>query len=492
MGWVGRFRRFVKGGRRLAAFAAAPVVVAGLAIAPVAVQAVVHPAVAQAATKSVLILGTSVGDGLSSPEAADVPSGVSVTVASAATWDGMTTAQFEAYSAIVIGDPSASGTCSSSVVSAALSDASTWGAAVTSSGGYVSVLGTAPALAGSSATALVTDAVGYALSGSGTGLYVSLNCDYGSSSAGTAVPLLAGVYGGGFGVTGRGSSCPDSGTVNTGVAEGVPSFSGLASGELAGWASPACPVEETLSAWPANFTAAAYDAAATPGVFTASDGATGQPYVLLGVPASAASVLGLSPATGGEVQSGATTGASNAADPGLSASEATAADPVDPETGELTESATDASVPGYGPPLEFDRTYDSALAQQEAGTGTPGPLGYGWTDDYASSVKSGTPVPGDIYTVDGLDTNLGNGGVPTGQPLDSPGAVAQYDGDTYIADTVDNRVTEIAGANETEWGISMTAGHMYTVAGSPAGVRVTLPTGPPARRRGSTGPAGSR
>ncbi|MGD0554928.1 MAG: hypothetical protein ABSA93_08110, partial [Streptosporangiaceae bacterium] len=107
------------------------------------------------------------------------------------------------------------------------------------------MLGTAPALAGSSATTLIKDAIGYALSGSGTGLYASLNCDYESSSAGTSVPLLADVYGGGFQATGQESTCTNSGTVNTITAEGVSSFNGLTSSGLADWASPACSVEET-------------------------------------------------------------------------------------------------------------------------------------------------------------------------------------------------------------------------------------------------------
>jgi hypothetical protein len=453
--------------RRGTAFATVPLVVIGLAIVPVAIQVTVHPAKAKASTKSVLILTTSVSDGSSSPEAEDVPSGVSVTVASASTWDAMTTAEFEEYNAIIIGDPSSSSSCSTTVPSAALSDASTWGAAVTDTGGYVSVLGTAPALAGSSATTLIKDAIGYALSGSGTGLYASLNCDYESSSAGTSVPLLADVYGGGFQATGQESTCTNSGTVNTITAEGVSSFNGLTSSGLADWASPACSVEETFNAWPTNFSAVGYDAGVTPALFTASDGATGQPYVLLGVPESSSSVLDLSPSTDGEVEDGATIGGSNASDPGLRESETSVADPVNPETGEFTESSTDASVATYGPSLAFTRTYDSALAERETETGTPGALGYGWTDNYAASVKSGAPIPGDIYTIDGLDTDLGNGEAATKQVLVSPGQVTGYDGDVYIADTIDNRVEEIAGAEETEWGISMIADHMYTVVGSP-------------------------
>src|SRR5262249_25290940 len=150
--------------------------------------------------------------------------------------------------AIIIGDPSGA-SCSSIVPSDALSTAATWGAAVN---GNVAVLGTAPALAGG--TTLISDAIAYAASsGTGkTGLYVSLNCEYANATAGTAVPLLASVDGGGFTVTGQGANCPsDAGSVNTWQALALGQFNGLTSAKLGPWSSPACSVEETFNAWPA-------------------------------------------------------------------------------------------------------------------------------------------------------------------------------------------------------------------------------------------------
>ena len=82
------------------------------------------------------------------------------------------------YSAIIIGDPSTS-SCATSVPSDALSTAGTWGPAIT---GNVAVIGTAPQFAGSSGTTLIDDAISYVLAGSGTGLYVSLNCEYASTA----------------------------------------------------------------------------------------------------------------------------------------------------------------------------------------------------------------------------------------------------------------------------------------------------------------------
>jgi hypothetical protein len=298
--------------RRVVAAGLAPLVVAAQVLVPVAVTAAVaaagsaavavaRPAAAHAASQSVLILSTSVTGGSSSVEAAAVPSGATVTVASPTTWDAMTTAQFAAYSAIVIGDPSTASACALTPPSDAVSTAAKWGAAVT---GNVVVAGTAPVFAGTAGRSLVSDAIAYALAGSGTGLYLSLNCEYENAAAGTAVPLLSGVYGGGFTVTGQGPDCPNSGTLNTLEAKSSVAFSGMAASALASWASPACSVEETVNSWPAQFTGPAYQQGVTPADFTASDGASEQPYVLAGAPVSAAT-QGLAPSTGGEVPAGA-------------------------------------------------------------------------------------------------------------------------------------------------------------------------------------------
>jgi len=85
-------------------------------------------------------------------------------------------------------------------------------------------------------------------------------------------------------------------------------------------------------------------------------------------------------------------GAANPATPGLS--QRTAGDPIDTENGDFTESGTDFSIPTYGPALTFSRSYDGAVAQQQTKTGTSGPMGYGWTDNWASSVTTTQPQAG--------------------------------------------------------------------------------------------------
>src|ERR1700722_18738413 len=316
-GWRGRrWVTLLLAPATVAAQSVVPASAVAATVAAISVAAVVHAKPALAQGESVLILSTSVSGGSSSSEAqAASKFGATVTVATPSTWDAMTTAQFKSYSALVIGDPSSGGSCATSVPSDALSAAATWGPAVS---GNVSVLGTAPVLAGSAGGTLLSDGIGYALAGSGTGLYVSLNCEYSTASAGTSVPLLSKVGGGGFAVTGQGSSCPsNAGTVNAWASVADTQFNGLTNGAIGPWSSPACSVEETFTAWSAGLSGLAYDHAATPAVFTASDGAAGQAYVLAGALPSAATAA-LAPSNGGEVPADAAAGGGgNPAAPGL-------------------------------------------------------------------------------------------------------------------------------------------------------------------------------
>jgi RHS repeat-associated protein len=469
-----------------------PVTVTTAAAAGITVAAAAAAGPAKASGLPVLVVLT--GGEASAPEAALLTSaGYSVTQVPASALGSMSQATFQGYAAVVIGDPSSGGSCSSWQATTG-NLGSNWQGWVT---GNVAVLGTAPELAASlaspgntAAATLVTDAAGYAAAqpGSGvtqTGLYLSLDC-YSTSSSGTQLSVLNGVDGigaaGGITVN-TGLACADSGTVNKWEAAAAGTFGGFTSGSLVagapGWPSPACPVQEAFDSWPAMFTPLAYDAASDAVKdFTASDGAAGQPYVLLGSPVSAATQA-LAPSTGGEVPAGATSGGtSNPAAPGVS--QASAGDPVNTETGAFTQSNTDFSIPTFGPPLAFTRTYDSGVAQQQTQTGTPGAMGYGWTDNWASSLTTGRPVAGDIYTLAGLRiAAAGSGGLPGSTVAGNPAGVAVNGGNTYFADSAGNRVLEVPGTTGTQWGQSMTAGDTYVVAGSgaPQGGSLNHPQG---------------
>ena len=80
-------------------------------------------------------------------------------------------------------------------------------------------------------------------------------------------------------------------------------------------------------------------------------------------------------------------------------------------------------------------------------------------------------VAGNIYTVAGHANtgSVGDGGTATTAELNSPaGLLLDGSGNTLIADTADNRVRVVAGATGTFYGQSMTAGDIYTIAGSGA------------------------
>ena len=78
---------------------------------------------------------------------------------------------------------------------------------------------------------------------------------------------------------------------------------------------------------------------------------------------------------------------------------------------------------------------------------------------------------GDIYTVAGeagaVEANLGDAGPATSAELNDPGSVrSDGDGNLLIADTGDNQIRVVAGASGTQYGVSMTRGDIYTIAGN--------------------------
>lgn len=73
--------------------------------------------------------------------------------------------------------------------------------------------------------------------------------------------------------------------MNKWEASAAGTFGGFTSSSLdaGSWPTPSCPVREAFDSWPVMFTPLGYDAASDATAnFTASDGVTGQPFVLLG------------------------------------------------------------------------------------------------------------------------------------------------------------------------------------------------------------------
>ncbi len=81
----------------------------------------------------------------------------------------------------------------------------------------------------------------------------------------------------------------------------------------------------------------------------------------------------------------------------------------------------------------------------------------------------GATTIGDIYPVAGTGTAAywGDGGSASTTTVDAPGDVAvDSSGDVFIADTTNNRVRMVPASSGTYFGQGMTAGDIYTVAGT--------------------------
>ncbi len=98
----------------------------------------------------------------------------------------------------------------------------------------------------------------------------------------------------------------------------------------------------------------------------------------------------------------------------------------------------------------------------------------------SAGAQSDRAVPGDIYEIDGMATNNGLSGPARQAAIGTPDGVLVKNGNIYVADGPGNRVLEIAGADQTQWGIQMTKGDVYVIAGSATGQPGSSGNGTPA------------
>ena len=307
-----------------------------------------------------------------------------VTVWDTGTWASKTTSDFAAFDAIVFGDePACFG--DPTPYNTAVANRDMWSRAVV---GNVIIIGSDPDF--HYKPQLVQQAVQFAASGNGTGLYVALSCAYNNvpTSSPVTVDLLGGL---GTFVT-RTSSCNN----DVHKVADHPVLAGLDDTYLSNWS---CSTHEAFDAWPQTYVplAIAVDSPSStdPGDWVAGDGTRGLVYMLV---------------------SGSNVGDAYQADQGLNCAcdgsgsstsgqvQPSFGGPFNSRTGNLWISATDLAVASSGPRLAWTRTYNSRAT---GFTDASGALGPGWTESYATRLI--TPgVPGGEPGVDIITSPTGN------------------------------------------------------------------------------------
>ena len=224
-------------------------------------------------TNSVLIYQPSVIGAVSREETQAALVGLDVVVATAAQWSSMTTANFQTYRALILGDPSCGNVTS---ITGAEANRATWSAAVT---GNVIVIGTDPevhfSLGGSN---LMARGICFAASDPArTGAYLDLSCYYGSVPSGSpaVVPVLDQ-----FGTFKTYGTPCDAGVhrvaAGTCLSTVVGTLPTMTDAVLGPWH---CSSHEGFTAWPPTFDVFAI-VTGIPSTYTATDGTSGVPYIL--------------------------------------------------------------------------------------------------------------------------------------------------------------------------------------------------------------------
>ena len=144
--------------------------------------------------------------------------------------------------------------------------------------------------------------------------------------------------------------------------------------------------------------------------------------------------------------------------------------------GEVTSQTPVTGSAGSASSYGYDTLGDLTSASGGLGGTTYGYSSLGQMTSVSGSAS--TLVPGDIYTLagsaDGAQGHSGDGGPATSALLGHvDDVVADSSGNLYMADTSNNRVQELAATTHTQWGTSMTAGDIYTIAGSSTGTSGT-------------------
>jgi hypothetical protein len=225
-----------------------------------------------AAAGPVLILNSSVTGGLASDEAlAAIAAGKTVELASDAQWAAKTAAEFGAYDALILGDPTCTGGGGSATsIAAAEANRTTWSPMID---GNIVIIGTDEVFHSSQGGLQLTNsAVAFAgAAADKTGLMLSLSCYYHDSTGVTHnIPVLDQ-----FGMfTSVGVDCYN----DAHIVATHPALGALTDANLSNWS---CSVHNAFAAFPASFlTLAIAENISGPFTRTYPDGTFGVPYIL--------------------------------------------------------------------------------------------------------------------------------------------------------------------------------------------------------------------
>ncbi|HXV33863.1 MAG TPA: hypothetical protein VD769_07620 [Gaiellaceae bacterium] len=220
----------------------------------------------------VLVLGPTVTGGMASDEAlAAIAAGHTVEIADNTQWAAKTAAEFDAYDALIMGDPTCAGAGGSAPnIAAAEANRTTWSPLID---GNIVIIGTDEVFHRSQGGLQLTNsAVAFAGAAAGkTGLMISLSCYYHDLSGVThSIPVLDQ-----FGTfTSVGVDCYN----DAHIVATHPALGALTDANLSNWS---CSVHNAFAAFPSSFlTLAIAENISGPYTQTYPDGTFGVPYIL--------------------------------------------------------------------------------------------------------------------------------------------------------------------------------------------------------------------
>jgi hypothetical protein len=252
--------------------------VVGTMLAASGVVLALSAAPAHAVTRTALINSDTVSGACSTSFEATLATGdgFTVTCVDGATWDGMSAAQFAAYTVLIIGDPDC-GDIASSVVS----NVATWTKPVMDSGGNRFTIGSDPDFHAGGSTAsnrahIVKDGIAFAGALPGqTGAYVDTTCEASSNNT----TILDHLSLAGTGWTVETPACAGS----IGIVASNPAFADTHDADLSGWD---CSSHSDYPTWATDWLPFAISADAPTKNYCANDIETslqvcGEPYILV-------------------------------------------------------------------------------------------------------------------------------------------------------------------------------------------------------------------